>query len=272
MAVVKNRVYLAGDIMSYGSQMEMKRIEDICQVMGLPFYSARLNKEINDKKNQTKHSNANLAEKIVLQDTTEIANANVFIINYKPHALGTTVEIGQILARFEEDPTIKVVALYDDIRRTDIEEVGDRRSYGVNQYVYGAILKLTNGRGFTEIDDLMKVLVELLQEDKKQQVADPVQAPVPELIKRDDVIEYVQKSNEIINRLLEMTKDAVDRNDCFVNALEKLGAKVVKVDENTKYADYRGRVLLPEGVTLEDLQYLVSNYGIKLELSGIGVG
>ncbi len=153
-----NKVYLAGDIMSYGSQMEMSYIEDVCIELGLNFYSARLNKEINDKKNQTKESNDNLAERIVKQDTEKINESNFFIINYKPYAIGTTVEIGQIFSLWQKDKSIKVVAIYDDIRRTNIPEQGDRRSFGVNQYVYGVILAMTNGKGFINMEDLKEEL------------------------------------------------------------------------------------------------------------------
>ncbi|WP_439955555.1 hypothetical protein, partial [Klebsiella pneumoniae] len=49
----------------------------------------------------------------------------------------------------------KVVAHFEDIRRVDgITETGDRRSLGINQYVYGTVLDLTDGKGFTEFKDL----------------------------------------------------------------------------------------------------------------------
>ena len=42
--------------------------------------------------------------------------------------------------------------------RTDIPEKGDRRSFGVNQYVYGVCLDLTDGKGFYEWDEIMEEL------------------------------------------------------------------------------------------------------------------
>ena len=152
-------VYIAGDIMSYGSQMEAKRIEEILERKGIPFYSARLNKEINDKKNQTQESNDHLAEQIVEQDNEVIHRCHNFIINYNPHAVGTLIEMGQIYnlwlqAQEITIPTINIIVLCDDIRRTDIPEVGDRRSWSINQYAYGVILDMTHGRGITPIDEL----------------------------------------------------------------------------------------------------------------------
>lgn len=144
--------------MSHGSQMEMKRIEEICEKYGHDFYSARLNMEINDKSNQTRESNDKLAEKIVKTDTSHIHSSDIFVINYKPYAIGTIVEIGQIYELWLRDQSIRVFPIYDDIRRMDIEECGDRRSVGMNQYAYGCILDMTYGHGFMTLEDLDKEL------------------------------------------------------------------------------------------------------------------
>jgi hypothetical protein len=61
----QNYVYIAGDIMSSGSQYEALQIENILREVGIPFYSPRLNKSINDKKAVTVEDNNKLAERIV---------------------------------------------------------------------------------------------------------------------------------------------------------------------------------------------------------------
>ena len=153
-------IYIAGDIMSIGSQTESKIIED--KLKKHDFYSARLNAEINDKNAQTVESNNKLAERIVAQDTAQIDKADIFIINYKPYAIGTTVEIGQIYEHWRHNKDIKVIAIYDDIRRTELPEVGDRRSFSVNQYVYGIILAMTKGKGFISFSQLDDAIDKLL--------------------------------------------------------------------------------------------------------------
>ena len=43
-----------------------------------------------------------------------------------------------------------------DIRRTEIPEQGDRRSFSVNQFLYGVVLALTNGEGFYDLDEAIE--------------------------------------------------------------------------------------------------------------------
>ena len=156
-------VYIASDIMSYGSQCEAKRIEDICDRVGIPFYSARLNMEINDKKACSAEENAKLPEKIVKHDTAMIDKATIFVVNYKPSSIGTIVELGQIFEKWRNDNTIKVYGLYDDIRRTNIPEVGDRRSFGMNAYAFGVLATMSDTNELYELEDLEAALTSLVE-------------------------------------------------------------------------------------------------------------
>ena len=52
----------------------------------------------------------------------------------------------------------KVYPHLEDIRRTNIPECGDRRSWSVNQYVYGVCLDLTDGKGFYEWEEILEEL------------------------------------------------------------------------------------------------------------------
>lgn len=186
---MKKIVYIAGDMLKKGSillrEQEAKDIREI----GHTVYSPIEDKSINDKKNQSKHSNDNLAERIVRNDTKGILQSDIIVIEPQDNALGTMVELGQIkgykdssrmiqnlISEIVEDKSIdfeeticrlerlasmldkEVYPHYEDIRRTDIPEQGDRRSWGVNQYVYGVCLDLTEGKGFYDWQEILKKL------------------------------------------------------------------------------------------------------------------
>lgn len=180
----KVQVYLAGDMLTKGSILLREQEKKQMQEAGLSVYSPIDDKEINDKSNQTKESNDNLAERIVSKDTKAIIESDVIVIEPQPFALGTHVELGQIkgmkdmgklVQKLVQDSSLsaqesldKIGALveemiqkpvhahFNDIRRTNIPEQGDRRSWGVNQYVYGTVLDLTDGEGFEEFDEIIQ--------------------------------------------------------------------------------------------------------------------
>jgi hypothetical protein len=190
---VTNKVYLAGDMLPKASQMlRAKEREDIKRI-GLPFYNPMDNKEINAK---DKVSNDGLAERIVKADTDAIIESDIIVIEPQPFALGTMVELGQvkgmrdlanmilemadeqaldsqhsainllnnILALAEKFANKKVYPHYEDVRRfkgAGKDEEGDRRSLGINQYVYGVCLDLTNGKGFYEWDEVLEELTKI---------------------------------------------------------------------------------------------------------------
>lgn len=180
------KVYIAGDMLPKGSQMlRAKEKEDVKRI-GLDFYNPMDNKDINDK---SKVSNDGLAERIVKADTDAIEESDVIVIEPQPFALGTMVELGQVKGRKDfakqvlelaedhsETPLVlldmivqlaektanqKVFPHYEDIRRfagAGDDETGDRRSLGINQYVYGVCLDLTEGKGFYEWDEVLEEL------------------------------------------------------------------------------------------------------------------
>ena len=154
-------VYVAGDIMSIGSQYELQLICDIIGSKDYSYYSPILNKSINDKRNVTEEENNHLAEKIVEADSKRLEEADIVIFNIKHYAVGTLVELGQCLQMFRDNPNLKksFYFLYSDIRRdTNLNEMNDRRSWSINQYIYGAVLALSKGRGFMSLEDLKRVL------------------------------------------------------------------------------------------------------------------
>jgi nucleoside 2-deoxyribosyltransferase len=178
------KVYIAGDMLTKGSQMlRAKEREDI-KALGLPFYNPMDNKDINDKANAVQEG---LAERIVRQDSDAIYSSDILVIEPQPFAIGTCVELGQVKGRKDlakeivaimEDQNLsnteviehiqelaervieqKVYPHYEDIRRfAGVTESEDRRSLGINQYVYGVCLDLTDGIGFYEWDEILEEL------------------------------------------------------------------------------------------------------------------
>lgn len=180
------QVYLAGDMLPKASQLLRAQEREQIKKIGLDFYNPMDNKDINSK---AEVSNDGLAERIVKADTDAIIESDVIVIEPQPFALGTMVELGQIkgmkdmatmildIANNQDEPLLssmtEIVALaekvynqkvyphYEDIRRFEgagKDEEGDRRSLGINQYVYGVCLDLTNGKGFYEWDEVLEEL------------------------------------------------------------------------------------------------------------------
>ena len=188
-------IYLAGDMLKKGSILLREQEAKELRELGHKIYSPIEDKSINDKTNQTEESNNGLAERIVRNDTRGILNSDIIVIEAHENALGTMVELGQIkgykdcarelksildkVVKSECDDSQAVNRLamelhflikkYDkkvyphleDIRRTNIPETGDRRSWGINQYVYGVCLDLTDGKGLYEWEEILEELKEV---------------------------------------------------------------------------------------------------------------
>ena len=188
-------IYLAGDMLKKGSILLREQEAKELRELGHKIYSPIEDKSINDKTNQTEESNNGLAERIVINDTRGILNSDVIVIEPHENALGTMVELGQIKGykdcarelKFILDRVVKsecddsqavnrlamelhfLIKKYDkkvyphleDIRRTNIPEVGDRRSWSINQYVYGVCLDLTDGKGLYEWEEILEELKEV---------------------------------------------------------------------------------------------------------------
>lgn len=181
---MKNKkIYLAGDMLKYGSQLQREEEKKQILELGYDVHSPKDDKEINDKQDQTEESNNGLAEKIVRNDTEGIVSSDIIVIEPHENALGTICELGQIkgmrdayksiLNFFSQYDTNTANTIYQvfndifnkkvypyvrDIRRTGIPECGDRRSWGINQYIYGVCLNLTNGKGLYEWGEILEDL------------------------------------------------------------------------------------------------------------------
>ncbi|WP_232331990.1 nucleoside 2-deoxyribosyltransferase [Staphylococcus felis] len=179
-----NMIYLAGDMLSSGAQLQRKKEATELRKRGLELYVPHEDESINDKANV---DNERLAERIVENDTDGIMKSDAIVIDCNENGKGTLVELGQIkgmrdmatlveriietytgfddsvvdavLEVCEEIKSKKVYPHNTDIRRQNTaEQQGDRREFGVNQYVYGVALDLTDGKGFYELDEIYSAL------------------------------------------------------------------------------------------------------------------
>ena len=181
--MTNKQIYCGGDMLKYGSQLQREEEKQQLQKLGYSIYSPKDDKEINDKSNQTEESNNNLAERIVEKDTNGIMFSDIVTIEPHENALGTMVELGQIKGMRDayqiitgwlhchhreigEEVEREFKKMFDkpvfpycrDIRRTEIPEKGDRRSWGINQYVYGVCLDLSYGKGLYEWEEILNIL------------------------------------------------------------------------------------------------------------------
>lgn len=179
--VKKPQVYIAGDMLTGGSQLLRAKEKEDIESLGFRIYNPQDNEDINDK--QAQGNSDDLAERIVYQDTAALFESDIITIEPQPYAQGTLVELGQlkgmrdmanvILSMVADGESIKdivdectlqvnkkILPHYEDIRRHNDPEVGDRRSLGINAYVYGTCLDLSKGKGFYTWEEIKENLGE----------------------------------------------------------------------------------------------------------------
>lgn len=180
------KVYLAGDMLNRGAQMQRADERDFLKANGHELYNPMDNKDINDKANAVQEG---LAERIVKQDTDAIKWSDTVVIEPLTHAVGTCIELGQIKGMrdlaLEIDALLpktgwnyipaqlveslqevvnrhlnrKVYPHYEDVRRlNEAPQQGDRREFGMHQYIYGVCLDLTEGKGVYSWDEIKDAL------------------------------------------------------------------------------------------------------------------
>lgn len=154
-------VYNGGDMLSTANQKMHRQENEQLRKLGFKVYSPQDDKTINDKSNQTVESNNSLAEKIFKRDTEGMDQSDIIIFEVSNNSVGTTTEIGQWAMINLILNTGKRFFFHSyDIRRTNIPEVGDRRSWSINQYLYGAILSL-NPKGIQDWNDIIQELTDI---------------------------------------------------------------------------------------------------------------
>ena len=168
--------YLAGDIMSFGANLARQYEYDKFKEAGIPgeVYSPVQNKSINDKSNMTEEENNKLAEKIVAADVERLWNSDYTVLCPEQSAIGTMCEMGIlygwkymaqklfelygkalsdgysateagniVMNKVLEIDRKKNYAHYFDIRTNHLNEKDWRRSFSINQFLYGIILAAT---------------------------------------------------------------------------------------------------------------------------------
>lgn len=168
--------YLGGDIMTRGSNLARQEEYDKFKEAGIPgeVYSPVQNKSINDKSNMTEEENNHLAEKIVAADVERLWNSDYTVLCTEQSAIGTMCEMGilygwkymadkleelykqgiydedtweqiahSLINKIREIAKKKNYAHYFDIRTNHLNEKDWRRSFSINQFLYGIILAAT---------------------------------------------------------------------------------------------------------------------------------
>ena len=190
--VNKTKTYLAGHMLDAGAVMRREWEAEQLRKAGATLHVPHEDKSINDKANAVQEG---LAERIVANDTKGIIDSDVIVIDAHENGKGTLVELGQIkgmkdmadivlssvldvtngvlserdaldLIQADVESVLekKVYAHNTDIRRAnDKPQAGDRREYGPNQYVYGTVLELTEGKGFFDWDEIIEEVKEMCE-------------------------------------------------------------------------------------------------------------
>ena len=187
-------IYVAGDLLSEGAKMRRAWEAEQLRSTGATLHVPHEDASINDKANAVQEG---LAERIVANDTKGIIDSDIIVIDAHENGKGTLVELGQIkgmrdmakmvsdvisdnYSMFDDDcdeNTVraieelveevvnkKVFAHNTDIRRANSHpQSGDRREYGPNQYVYGTVLDLTDGKGFYDWDEIIEEVKEMCE-------------------------------------------------------------------------------------------------------------
>lgn len=188
--MTNKQVYLAGDLLTYGAQRQRAYEAEELRKAGATVYAPQEDASINDKANAVQDG---LAERIVRNDTQGIMESDIIVIDAHENGKGTLVELGQIkgmrdmaqaiidIYNVDGKPSMKgfyemvflaetilskkILPHNTDIRRANTSlQSGDRREYGVNQYVYGTVLDLTNGHGFYEFDEIIEEVTKEVSE------------------------------------------------------------------------------------------------------------
>lgn len=185
--------YLGGDIMSFGSNLARQYEYDKFIEMKLPVdvYSPVMNKSINDKSNMTEEENNCLAEKITTADIERLWNSDFVVMCPEQSAIGSLTETGclfgwkymtdRLLERIKDNEEAGVTdshayedlideikrinnkdiyCHYFDIRTNHLNEKDWRRSFSINQLLYGMILYMEKNGDIETFEEIMEDLKE----------------------------------------------------------------------------------------------------------------
>ena len=195
---IKDKVcYMGGHLLNQAMvDYRDKQHKQVEGIVGVTPYSPHKDKSINDKANaeQTK-----LAERILNNDFKAMQESDIFVFDILNEGLGTIAELGILLGmKHQAQQTInkakqtidnhgvisdkhlndayklavdivnKPVLIYcSDIRQGHGKPYTDpdRAEFSTNQFVFGMILSLTNGKGFISWEEVLLELERLGQQD-----------------------------------------------------------------------------------------------------------
>lgn len=172
--------YLLGDGLKKGNQMLRKLEKEQIAALGtVELFSPWEQKDINDKRNNP------TAEMIFAKDTEAILKSEIIVADADNDSVGSTTEIGMIwglnhlLNKLEEAkeqttneidfadavsdimreiPKKKLYWHNSDIRNVETTESGLRRSFSLNQFLYGCLLDVSGEE--KTFEDILKELSE----------------------------------------------------------------------------------------------------------------
>jgi len=156
-----------------------------------------MNKSINDKSNMTEEENNHLAEKICEADIERLWNSDYTVLCPEQSAIGTMCEMGVLYGwKYMADKLMKTVkygleqeypqevildalvdvikdiqskknyAHYFDIRTNHLNEKDWRRSFSINQMLYGMCLYATEDHTLhNSFDEIIPILQQQFKED-----------------------------------------------------------------------------------------------------------
>lgn len=198
----KPLLYLGGDIMTRGSNLARQEEYDKFIEANIPVdvYSPVMNKSINDKSNMTEEENNHLAEKIVEADVERLWNSDYTVLCPEQSAIGTMCEMGilygwkymakklleiykqcaaeevpwEVLGKRVGDEILRILgkkhyAHYFDIRTNHLNEKDWRRSFSINQFLYGIVLAATADNTLhNSFDEIIPILQEQFKKKEKE--------------------------------------------------------------------------------------------------------
>ncbi|PMC20506.1 hypothetical protein CJ235_02205 [Staphylococcus pettenkoferi] len=157
---MSKQVYLGGDMLSIGQQMRREFEKKELERLGFRVYAPQDDKDINDKQNADQ---TGLAERIVYNDTAGIYKSDILIFDYLPHAQGTIAEMGFVhgVLQYVDNDKYDIYVQCTDVRQGTghISEEQNRTEFSINQYVYGVVLDITNGRGIQTFNEICQDLI-----------------------------------------------------------------------------------------------------------------
>lgn len=181
------QVYNGGHILNDAMvEYRNKQADQINSIIGVKCYNVLDDKSINDKANAEQ---TGLAERILNNDFKAMQESDIFVFDILNEGLGTIAELGILLGMKHQAQ--KIIDKYEDIDFRDLEPLTqydileaynivnkpvliycsdirqgngkpyydpDRAEFSTNQFVYGVILELTNGKGFMSWEEVKKEL------------------------------------------------------------------------------------------------------------------